>query len=156
MVLNSMATHLTWEPAANTTLHSWHLNSVKFEHILTWTYTLDLMTWMKLQLCHNLKCITLYNASIVPIPSLAWPTPHSTREGRGRVTFVAAACSTGISFTHIVQALRLIIILWRLTKQLLMVSQLFHTYNFLMKYSLVPRLYPGLLSYERPGYEAIT
>ena len=30
-------------------------------------------------------------------------TPHSAREGRGLVTFAAAACCTGISFTHIAQ-----------------------------------------------------
>ena len=33
-------------------------------------------------------------------------TPRSAREGRGLVTFVAAARSTGISFTRIAQALR--------------------------------------------------
>ena len=33
-------------------------------------------------------------------------TPRSTRERRGLVTFAAAACCTGISFTHIAQALR--------------------------------------------------
>ena len=31
---------------------------------------------------------------------------HSTREGRGLVTFAVAACCTGISFTGIVLALR--------------------------------------------------
>ena len=34
-------------------------------------------------------------------------TPHSAREGRSLVTFAAAACCTGISFTHIALALRL-------------------------------------------------
>ena len=33
-------------------------------------------------------------------------TPHSAREGRGLVTFTAAVCYTGISFTHIALALR--------------------------------------------------
>ena len=33
-------------------------------------------------------------------------TPRSAREGRGLVTFAAAACCTGISFTRIAQALR--------------------------------------------------
>ena len=32
-------------------------------------------------------------------------TPRSAREGRGLVTFAAAACCIGVSFTHIVQAL---------------------------------------------------
>ena len=34
-------------------------------------------------------------------------TPRSAREGRGLVTFAAAACCTGISFTRIARALRL-------------------------------------------------
>ena len=57
-------------------------------------------------------------------------TPHSTKEGRGLVTFTVAACYTEISFTLIVLALRPHNYLRRLTKQLLVVLQLIYTLQF--------------------------
>ena len=56
----------------------------------------------------KLPCMLQLESSFAPVADVVLRGHScSTREGRGLVTFAVAACCTGISFTGIVQALRL-------------------------------------------------